>query len=213
MPLVGVAGVYPEFNKRAGRTFSLEDRIVECFKRSIDAMPQRSAGSDSISGIKNNPETNSGEVQALSAYISWLSQGYPAGTKLPWRGQNVIPREKLIPVGQLNPNEGEELYKERCSNCHGEDGQGVQIGDKKAGPLWGNDSWNDGAGAARIYTLAGMFMYAMPYVNPKSLTEEEAQQIAAYIDSKPRPRYPFKENDYPGSTIPADAVYYTHPVK
>ena len=41
-----------------------------------------------------------------------------------------------------------------------------------------------------------------------SLTDEEAQQVAAYINSKPRPKYPFKERDYIGSKIPVDAVYY-----
>ena len=72
----------------------------------------------------------------------------------------------------------------------------MQIGDKKAGPLWGDGSWNDGAGAARVYTLAGIIRYSMPYLNPGSLTDEEAQQVAAFITSKPRPRYPFKSRDY-----------------
>ena len=93
-------------------------------------------------------------------------------------------------------------------SCHGADGQGVQIGDKKAGPLWGPASWNDGAGAARVYTLAGIIRYSMPYLNPGSLTDEEAQQVAAFITSKPRPVYPFKNLDYTGSKIPVDAVYY-----
>ena len=70
----------------------------------------------------------------------------------------------------------------------------MQIGDKKAGPLWGDGSWNDGAGAARVYTLAGILRYTMPYLNPGSLTDEEAQSVAAFITSKPRPgRYPFKD--------------------
>ena len=86
----------------------------------------------------------------------------------------------------------------------------MQIGDKKAGPLWGDDSWNDGAGAARVYTLAGIIRYAMPYLDPGSLSDEEAQHVAAYINSQPRPRYPFKDRDYPGSKIPVDAVYYPH---
>ena len=55
----------------------------------------------------------------------------------------------------------------------------MQIGDKKAGPLWGDGSWNDGAGAARVYTLAGIIRYSMPYLSPGSLTDEEAQQVAA----------------------------------
>ena len=84
----------------------------------------------------------------------------------------------------------------------------MQIGDKKAGPLWGADSWNDGAGAARVYTLAGIIRYTMPYLNPGSLTDEEAQDVAAFINAKPRPAYPFKSRDYPGAKVPPDAVYY-----
>ena len=97
---------------------------------------------------------------------------------------------------------------EHCTNCHGEDGQGVAIGDKKPGPLWGPDSWNDGAGAARIYTLAGIIRYAMPYLDPGRLTDEEAQQIAAFVNSKPRPQYPFKHQDYRTEKLPPDSVYY-----
>ena len=95
-----------------------------------------------------------------------------------------------------------------CTNCHGEDGQGVAIGDKKPAPLWGNDSWNDGAGAARIYTLAGIIRYAMPYLQPGLLTDVEAQQVAAFIDSQSRPSYPFKAEDYLTEPLPVDSVYY-----
>lgn len=209
LPLVGVFGVYPEYNKRAGRLFSMEDRIVECFKRSMDAAGVDSLGNSStINHGESVPTTDSKEVLAISSYISWLSAGYPVGRRIPWRGQNVIPSDKLIPIDHLDPKRGETIYMERCITCHGEDGQGVQIGDKKAGPLWGPDSWNDGAGAARIYTLAGMIKYPMPYLDPGSLTDEEAQQIAAFINSKPRPRYPFKEKDYLTEKVPPDAVYY-----
>ena len=34
LPLVGVAGMFPEYNRRAGRLFSLGDRITDCFLRS-----------------------------------------------------------------------------------------------------------------------------------------------------------------------------------
>jgi thiosulfate dehydrogenase len=88
------------------------------------------------------------------------------------------------------------------------DGEGVAIGEKKAAPLWGPDSWNDGAGAARIYTLAGMIRYMMPYTAPGSLNDEEAQQLAAFINSKPRPVFPFKDQDYLTDKLPADSVYY-----
>ena len=34
LPLVGVAGLFPEYNRRAGQLISLTDRIVDCFLRS-----------------------------------------------------------------------------------------------------------------------------------------------------------------------------------
>ena len=114
----------------------------------------------------------------------------------------------VLPIDKLDRNRGESLYVERCSSCHGVDGQGVQIGTKKAGPLWGPDSWNDGAGAARVYTLAGIIRYSMPYLDPGSLSDEDAQHVAAFIDSKPRPPYPFKDQDYLVEKVPIDSVYY-----
>jgi thiosulfate dehydrogenase len=74
--------------------------------------------------------------------------------------------------------------------------------------LWGPDSWNDGAGAARIYTLAGIIRYSMPYLDPGSLTDEEAQHLAAFINSQPRPAFPFKDGDYRTEKLPVDSVYY-----
>jgi len=209
LPLVGVAGIFPEYNKRAGRLFTLEDRVVECFKRSIDAK-KHEAGSDTGDDKALRLDTHSREVLAISAYLAWLSSGYPVGKKIPWRGQNTIPSENLIPIEKLDKIRGEQLYMEKCTSCHGEDGQGVEVGDKKAGPLWGDQSWNDGAGAARIYTLAGMIRYTMPYLDPSSLTDEEAQHIAAFINTKSRPVYPFKDSDYPTENLPIDALYYKH---
>ncbi len=208
MPLVGIASVFPEYNKREGRTFTLEDRIISCFLRSENATGalHQTVG---VQGDSSLPHSESKEVIALAAYISWLSEGFPRGSKLPWRGQNEIAPEHRIPLSKLNPSRGNALYMKNCKQCHGKDGQGVSIGDKKAGPLWGPGSWNDGAGAARVYTLAGIIRYAMPYLNPGSLSDEEAQQIAAFINSKPRPVYPFKDRDYLVTPVPEDAVYYT----
>ena len=199
LPVVGVAGVFPEYNNRSARLITLADRVVDCFLRSENATGR---GDDAL------PSPTAKEVLAVSAYLSWLSRGYAVGTSPPWRGRNAIAADKLLPVSKLDAHAGEAIYTERCTSCHGADGQGVQIGDKKAGPLWGPDSWNDGAGASRVYTLAGIIRYSMPYLAPGSLTDEEAQQVAAFITSKPRPVYPFKDRDYSGSKVPADAVYY-----
>jgi len=211
IPLVGVAGAFPEYSKRAGRMLSLEDRIVGCFLRSENALKAIAPGKNPAAGFRGDESivpASAPEVLALASYISWMSAGYEVGSKLPWRGQNTIPAGQQIPVENLNPETGKSLFQEKCITCHGEDGRGVKIGDKKAGPLWGPDSWNDGAGAARIYTLAGMILYMMPYLETGSLTAEEAQQIAAFINSKPRPVFPYKGKDYAAGSVPPDAVYY-----
>jgi thiosulfate dehydrogenase len=206
LPLVDVAGMFPEYNRRAARLFSLGDRITDCFLRSENATGAQLA-TDEL------PTPTSSEVLAISAYLTWLSRGAAMGKNPSWRGQNAIQASALIPVEKLDPAKGEAIYNDRCATCHGPDGQGVQIGDKIAGPLWGARSWNDGAGAARVYTLAGMIRYSMPYLDPGNITDADAQHVAAFIDSKPRPAFPFKERDYRVEKLPVDAVYYTRELK
>ena len=201
LPLVGVAGQFPEYNRRAGRLITLADRIVDCFLRSENATGR--TGEDPALPSPTDPE-----VLAVSAYITWLSHGTAVGANPPWRGQNTIPAQALLPIDKLDPQKGEALFMEWCTSCHGADGQGVAVGDKKPGPLWGPDSWNDGAGAARIYTLAGIIRYTMPYLDPGRLTDEEAQHISAFVNGKPRPSYPFKDRDYRTEPLPVDSVYY-----
>jgi thiosulfate dehydrogenase len=203
LPLVDVAGMFPEYNRRSARLFSLGDRITDCFLRSENATGAQLASEEL-------PAPSSSEVLAVSAYLTWLSRGAAMGSNPSWRGQNAIPASALIPVERLDRAKGEVIYNDRCATCHGPDGQGVQIGDKIAGPLWGPRSWNDGAGAARVYTLAGMIRYSMPYLDPGNITDADAQQVAAFIDSKPRPAFPFKDKDYRVEKLPVDAVYYTH---
>ncbi len=192
LPLVGVASLFPMYRSRDGRLVTLEDRIRGCFLRSMNGTA---------------PPYDSPELLALSAYIAWLGQGQPVGESPAWRGLNEIPTEERIPIGELDVGRGASLFNLHCTMCHAADGQGVDLGLAKPGPLWGDNSWNDGAGNARIYTLAGYIRYAMPLTNPGIVTNEEAQHISAYINSKPRPVYPDKTADYPGSPRPIDAVY------
>lgn len=204
LPLVGIASAFPEFTSRNDKLRSLEDRIVGCFSRSQNA--------------PEPPPSDAPEVLAVAAYITWISEGQPMWQNPEWRGKNTIPKEHQIAIEDLDVARGEELYGQQCASCHGADGQGMQLGEVKPGPLWGDGSWNDGAGAGRVYTLAGFIRYAMPYTAPGSLTDEEAQLIAAYINSHDRPVFPGKENDYPTSGPPVDAVYYpqlypTNPLK
>jgi thiosulfate dehydrogenase len=192
LPYTGIAATFPEPRRREGRLFSLEDRIRGCFMRSMNG---------------DAPPYDSPELLAIAAYISWLSEGQPMGESPEWRGQNVIARENLLPMERLDPVRGRALFRQHCTQCHGVDGQGVDFESVKPGPLWGPRSWNDGAGSARIYTLAGYIRYAMPLTQPGILTDEEAQHVAAYINAQDRPVYADKAADYPDGA-PIDAVYY-----
>ena len=204
LPLIGIAGMFPEYNKRSGRLYTLNDRVVDCFLRSENATGMLEEGTDRSA----MPAPASREVLAVSAYLTWLARGAEVGKNPAWRGQNTIAASSLIPVDKHDRRKGAALFEEHCTNCHGADGQGVAIGEKKPGPLWGPDSWNDGAGAARVYTLAGIIRYSMPYLAPGRLTDEEAQHVAAFINSQPRPSYPFKDQDYLTEKVPPDSVYY-----
>ena len=194
LPLLGVAATFPQYRRRDDRLVSLEDRIAGCFKRSMNGTA---------------PPYDHPVMLALDAYLNWLSEGFAMGEKPAWLGQNEIAVEARIPIEELDVNGGEELYNLHCAPCHGLDGQGIDLILAKPGPLWGPLSWNDGAGAARIWKLAGYIKHAMPLTAPGTLTDEEAQLISAYVNSHERPEYPDKESDFPDGTRPADAVYDT----
>ena len=74
-------------------------------------------------------------------------------------------------------------------------------------PVWGPKSYDDAAGFARVYTLAGFVRHAMPGNQPGAITDLEAQEIAAFVDGQPRPVFPDKAA-WDGS-LPSDAVYDT----
>lgn len=192
LPYTGIAGTFPISRLREGRLFSLEDRIRGCFMRSLDGV---------------QPPYDSEELLAISAYISWLSEGMPVGESPEWRGKNVIAPESRLPIDELDPVRGRDIYARHCVACHGADGQGIDLQVVKPGPLWGPESWNDGAGLARVYTLAGYLRYAMPLTQPGVLSDEEAQHVAAYINAQERPAFAAKAEDFPGGA-PIDAVYY-----
>lgn len=193
LPYVGIAGAFPEYRARDGELIDLSARIADCFERSLNGP---------------RPPHDSPEVLAVSAYIAWLSEGQPFGESPEWRGRNQIAPEARIPIEELDVAHGEQAYQMYCTACHGADGRGIDIGGPVPGPLWGEGSWNDGAGAARIYTLAGYIRHAMPLTSPGVLSDEEAQHIAAFINSHERPSFPRKAQDFPNGDVPIDAVYY-----
>jgi thiosulfate dehydrogenase len=180
---VGVSRIYPEYRARAARQMSLSDRINECFERSMNGRPL---------------PPDSSKLRAVVAYIDWLSQNVPPGSAIPWRG---IPR---ISAGRTpDPTNGEKLFAAKCAFCHGAGGQGTMA----APPLWGPYSYNVAAGMARVSVAAAFIKANMPRGWGWMLADDEAFDVAAYMNSQPRPDFPGKEHDWPKGGKPADAPY------
>ena len=186
-PLVGLTGLFPEYRPRRGAVESLEDRINDCFLRSMNgkALP---AGSREMIG--------------LLSYITWLSQGVPTGSEVEGRGFRDI-RAPSPP----DATRGKAVYAGMCADCHGVDGQGVKGDANKYAfpPLWGAQSFNVGAGMARLSVAAAFVQTKMPLANAGTLTDQEAYDVAAYFTTQPRPDFAGRKNDWPKGGRPADA--------
>ena len=180
---VGLAAVYPEYRARSGKMNTLADRVNECFERSLNgrALP-----------------LDSSKLQAVVAYITWLSRGVPSGAKLPWRGLQRI--ESRRPLDSAN---GKQVFANKCSFCHGLDGQGTMA----APPVWGPQSYNVAAGMTRVSVAAAFIKSNMPRSWGWSLSDDDAYDVAAYINAQPRPDFPGKANDWPKGGKPADSPY------
>jgi thiosulfate dehydrogenase len=138
-------------------------------------------------------------MKAFTAYMRWLSTGIPTGASLIGAGTLRIKE----PARAADPSRGAAVYADVCSVCHGADGVG-QHAPRGAGyqvpPLWGPDSYNNGAGMNRVLTAAAYAMHNMPFgatfTNPV-LTDEEAYDVAAYIVSQNRPQKRDLDKDFP----------------
>jgi thiosulfate dehydrogenase len=180
---VGISGLYPEYRARAGRQMSLADRINECFERSMNgkALPP-----------------DSSKLAAVVAYIDWLSQNVPRGSAVPWRG---IPR--ITSTRPPDPINGKNVFAKKCVFCHGSDGQGTMAGP----PVWGPRSYNIATEMARVGVAASFIKANMPRGWGWSMTDDEAFDVAAYVNSQPRPDFPDKVHDWPNGGKPADVPY------
>lgn len=170
---------YPQYRAKTKSINTMADRIMGCFLYSMN-------GPNSPSG--GPPPAGSDVYRDLEAYFYWLATGAPTGGKLKGGG---YPELQISSLG-YDPKRGAPLYEQKCSGCHGSDGQGAEQPDGTVlyPPLWGGKSYNWGAGMARI-DLAARFVKAnMPLDQPGTLTDQEAWDIAAYINSHERPKDP-----------------------
>jgi thiosulfate dehydrogenase len=195
MPLVGVSGQFPQYRGREGEVTTLERRVNGCMERSMNG---RALAPDSR------------EMKAFVAYMTWLSTGIADGAKLVGAGTKPVKE----PERAADLVHGAQVYAQVCSACHGDRGQG-QRNAKGEGyqfpPLWGNDSYNNGAGMNRLLTAAAFAKHNMPIgttFDAPMLTDDEAYDVAGYINGQPRPQKADLDKDYPNRLQkPADAPY------
>ncbi len=164
LSLVGVTTQYPQYRERAKGVVDIIFRINSCFERSMNGKPL---------------PPNSSEMVGLVTYFQWISKGLPVYGKIPWLGLKEI-RSSYKPIA----DSGRKVFKTICSPCHGPNGLGTKI----APPLWGDESFNDGAGMAKPATLAAFVHNNMPY-RISDLTEKQALDVAAFITSHPRAHF------------------------
>ena len=190
-PWVGIWGVFPEYRSRNAEVNALQDRINDCFERSMNGTPL---------------PVNSAEMRGILAYMWWLSRDVPTGVDVEGRGFKRI----ALPEGtEPDPANGQRIYAAKCSACHGADGQG------RTGPsgaylfpaLWGPRSFNIGAGMARLRNAAAFVKVSMPLGQGNALSDKEAFDVAAYFTRQPRPDFAAKARDWPKGDKPTDAPY------
>jgi thiosulfate dehydrogenase len=195
MPLVGIWGQFPQYRGREGEVDTLEDRINGCMERSMNG---RALALDSR------------EMKAFLAYTKWLSSGIPGGARLAGAGTMAVKE----PGRRADLRRGAEVYSGVCAACHGTDGLGQRTEDKRGyqyPPLWGAESYNNGAGMNRLLTAAAFIRHNMPvgttFESPV-LSDDDAYDVAAFVGSQQRPRKSELERDFPNRLQkPVDAPY------
>ncbi len=164
LSLVGVGATYPKYRAREKYAADLVSRTNSCFERSMNGKPL---------------PPDSKEMAAILAYYQWISQGLPIYGDIPWLG--------LRPLHQTaSPDQtrGAQVFQQKCAACHGSAGEGTKI----APPLWGAESFNDGAGMSHPRTFSAFSFLNMPFGKP-DLTEDQAWDVAAFVTSQARPHF------------------------
>jgi thiosulfate dehydrogenase len=201
LPLAGIWGVFPRYIARENEVRTLEDRINGCMERSMNGRALPVDGS---------------EMKAMLSYINFISSSEQVGKSLDGLGAPLLP----LPEKATDPNRGRQVYAETCAACHGVDGQGQRLNPAEAQaagrryqfpPLWGPDSFNDGAGMTRVITAAQFVHANMPFgttFETPTLSASDAFDVTAYISGQPRPHKPDLDADYPDrARKPVDAAY------
>jgi thiosulfate dehydrogenase len=188
-PWVGVVARFPQYRSRSGKVDTLTDRVNDCFERSLNG--------------KRLPE-KSPEMTDIIRYMTWLSKGYTTGQDVEGSGM-----PKLVLNRSPDLKKGRVVYEAKCASCHQSNGKGIYASTGQAvfPALWGNQSFNIGAGMARLQTAAGFVKKNMPLGQGNTLSDDDAWDVAAYFTQQSRPDFKKKVKDWPKGDKPKDARY------
>jgi thiosulfate dehydrogenase len=160
------------------QVLTLTDRINGCMIRSMNG--------------KELPDEGR-EMEAIIAYFKYVGRGTPEGVRIAGMGLKPL----KTPTSPPDARRGEEVYAKHCLTCHKEDGQGELKTSPAIGysipPLWGDTSFNAGAGMAKTAHAAAYIHDNMPFgitYQEPVLTVQQAWDVAAFIISKPHPPAP-----------------------
>ena len=198
MPWTGVSATFPQYRGREDDISTVEERVNGCMERSMSgkALP-----------------LDSREMKAFVTYISFLSRGIPVGATV--EGAGMV--QSKMPNRRANLDNGAKVYAAQCVACHGDNGQGVRAGQPGDAqgyvfpPLWGPDTFNNGAGMNRLAMATRFVKHNMPQgtnFDAPQLSDDDAYDVAAYMLSKPRPEKANLEADFPARwNKPVDSAF------
>jgi thiosulfate dehydrogenase len=171
-PMWAAYTAYPAYRSKNGHVNSFEERLQGCFRFSMNGKA---------------PPLGSPTLIALETYSFFLAKGLPTGESIKGHGYPALAKPPLPP----DYARGQQVYNQNCAQCHAASGQG-QSSDGRVvfPPLWGANSYNWGAGIASIRTAAEFIRANMPLALGGSLTEQQAWDVAAFVDSQIRPQDP-----------------------
>lgn len=176
-PYINSFNTYPRVMPRSESMVDLEARINGCFRRSMNGVPLDREGP---------------EMKAMIAYMEWLSQKIPESQRVDIQNAGDVDTSLVA-----DTDRGEKIYFAQCASCHGDNGEGKRdnLGHIVFPPLWGDESFNIGAGMARTYKAAAFVKYNMPMsVQTKGLwghggilSDQDAVDVAGVLCAQTSP--------------------------
>ncbi|KAA0087937.1 cytochrome C [Paraburkholderia sp. T12-10] len=163
---------YPAYRSKNRHVNTFAERMQGCFRYSMNGKA---------------PPLGDPTLVALETYAYWLAKGAPLGEKVAGRGYPKL----AAPAQKPDFTRGSQVYAQHCALCHGADGQGQSTNGKTVfPPLWGEHSFNWGAGMHEIQNAAGFIKANMPLALGGTLTDQQAWDVATFMDSHERPQDP-----------------------